>query len=66
MLGYGYGVSRYPQFYDKELNRYHVLPLPYRGFFEYFPGEKFVKEKLLLHLVDQAKCFVWESKKNNK
>ena len=28
MLGYGYGVSQYLQFYDKNLDMYQVLPRP--------------------------------------
>ena len=29
MLGYGCGVSVYPQFYDKKMNSFHMLPRPY-------------------------------------
>ena len=29
MLGYGCGVSTYPQFYDKDLKSFHMLPRPY-------------------------------------
>ena len=29
MLGYGCGVSVYPQFYDKEKKSFHMLPRPY-------------------------------------
>ena len=43
MLDYGCGVSQYTQFYDKYLDMYQVLPRPYRGSFEGFPGDKFVK-----------------------
>ena len=57
MLGYAYGVYQYPQFYDKELDKYQVLPRTYRGYFEGFPGDKFVKEIWLLHLADQAESF---------
>ena len=64
MLGYGCGVSQYPQFYDKELYRYQVLPRPYRGSFEGLPGYKFVKEKCLIDLADQVETFFWESIKN--
>ena len=60
MLGYGCGVSQYPQFYDQELDRYQVLPHSYRGSFEGFPGENFVKEKWVLYLSDQAGFLVWE------
>ena len=29
MLGYGCGVSVYPQFYDKKYISFHMLPRPY-------------------------------------
>ena len=29
MLGYGCVVSTYPQFYDKDLKSFHMLPRPY-------------------------------------
>ena len=34
MLGYGCGVSQYPQFFVKYLDMYHVLPRPYLGYFD--------------------------------
>ena len=40
MLGYGCGVSQYPQFYVKDLDIYQVLPYPYIGYFDGFPGDK--------------------------
>ena len=40
MLGYGYGVSQYPQFYYQELKKYQVLPHPYLVSFEGCTGEK--------------------------
>ena len=33
MLGYGCGVSVYPQFYDKEKKSFHMLPRPYIRYF---------------------------------
>ena len=59
MLGYGCGVSQYHQFYYKYLDRYQVLPFPYRVYFESFPGYKFVKEKWVLDLEYQTKTFAW-------
>ena len=53
MLGYGYGVSEYPKFYDQELDSYQVLPHPYKGYLECFHGNKPVKEKWVLDLADQ-------------
>ena len=40
MISYGYGVSQYPQFYYQYLDKYQVLPRPYWGCFEGYPGEK--------------------------
>ena len=34
MLGFGCGVSQYPQFYYQDLDKYQVLPLPYLGSLE--------------------------------
>ena len=34
MLGYGCGVSMYPQFYDKDLKSFHMLPRPYIRYFD--------------------------------
>ena len=39
IIGYGYGVSQYPQFYDRDSDKYQVLLHPYRGSFEGFNGE---------------------------
>ena len=44
MLGYGCGVSQYPQFYVKDLDMYQVLPRPFIGYFDGFPGEKSIKK----------------------
>ena len=45
MLGYLYGLSQYPQFYDKDLDMYQVLPRPYIGSFDSFTGDKIIKKK---------------------
>ena len=58
MFGYGCGVSQYPQFYDKQLDRYQILQHPYSGSFNCFPGNIFEKENGLLDLSDQTKYFV--------
>ena len=39
MLGCGCGVSQYPQFFDRELDKYQLLPRPYLVSFEGYPGE---------------------------
>ena len=53
MFGYGCGVSQYNKFYDRDLDMYQVLPRPYIGSFDGFPGDKFIK-KWVLDLADQA------------
>ena len=58
MLGYGCDVSQYPQFYDKYLDMNQVLPRPYMGSFEGFPGDKSIK-KWVLDLTD-PEYFFWE------
>ena len=40
MLGYGCGVSQYPQFFDKDLDMYQMLPCPYLRSFDGCPGDK--------------------------
>ena len=42
MLGYGYVVSQYPQFFVKDLDLYQVLPCPYLRSFDGFPGDKLI------------------------
>ena len=59
MLGYGYSVSQYPQFYYLSLDRYQVLPHPYLGSFEVYPGETIIKSKWVLDLAGQADTFFW-------
>ena len=60
MTGYGLGLYQYHQFYDKELDRYQMLPCLYMGYVRFFIGYKFVKEKWVLDSAYQAKMFVWE------
>ena len=43
MLGYGCGVSHYPQFYYKDLDMYQLLPRLYIGSSEDFPVDKLLK-----------------------
>ena len=40
MLGYGCGVSMYPQFFVEDLDIYQMLPRPYLRSFDGGPGEK--------------------------
>ena len=48
MLGYRCGVSQYHQFYDRELDKYQLLPGPHLGSFEGDNGEKSTQEKWVL------------------
>ena len=59
MLDYGCGLSRYPQFYYRYLDKYQVLPRPYLGCFEGYPRENTVEEKWVLDLTGQTEKFVW-------
>ena len=60
MLGYGCGVSQYPQFFVKDLDMYQVLPRPYLRSFDGLPGEKLILKKWLLDLVSRAETCVCE------
>ena len=59
MLGYGCGVSQYPQFYVKDLYMHKVLPRPYLWSFDGGTGEMLIK-KQVLDLASQAVTFFWE------
>ena len=59
MLGCVCGVSRYPQFYHQDEDKYQVFPHTYLGYFEGYPGETFMKEKCILDLAGQAEIFFW-------
>ena len=43
MLGYGCGVSMYPQFFVEDLNIYQMLPRPYLRYFDGGPGDQVLK-----------------------
>ena len=58
MLGYGCGVSQYPQFYVNDLYMYQVLPRPHIGSLYSFLGDEF--KKWVLDLASQSETFVWE------
>ena len=59
MLGYGCGVSQYPQLLVEDLDMYQVLLRPYLRSFDGFTGEKLIK-KWLLDLASRAETFVWD------
>ena len=42
MLGYGCGVSQYPQFFFEDLFMYQMLPRPYLRYFDGGLGEKLI------------------------
>ena len=50
MLGYGCGVSQYPQLFVDYLDMYQVLPRPYLRSFYGGPGEKLIIKKWVLDL----------------
>ena len=58
MLGYGCGVSRYYQFYDRALYKYQVLPRTHLESFEDDNVENLIKEKWVLNLESQVENFV--------
>ena len=48
MLGHGYGVSQYPQFYDRFKNIYQMLSRPYVGSYIVEKGQQFLKEPWII------------------
>ena len=61
MLGFGYGVSMYPQFYDKDLKSFHMLPRPYIRSFYGKCSDQILKNEWVLNLAKRAETFVLES-----
>ena len=59
MLGYGCGVSQYPQIYVKYLDMYQVLPRPYIGSFDGFPVDNLIK-KMGVRPGKSSRFFLWE------
>ena len=49
ILGHGFGVSKYLQFYDKIKNKYHMLPRPYGGSYLGEKGPKFFNKNVSFH-----------------
>ena len=58
MLGYGCGVSMYPQLFVEDLKTYQMLPRPYRRYFDGEPADQVLKQKCLLDLANRAEEFV--------
>ena len=44
MLGYGCGVSQYPQFFVEDSDIYRMLPHPYLRSFDGGPGDRLIKK----------------------
>ena len=53
MLGYGCGVSQYPQFYDRDLDMYQLLSCLYKGSFYGFTGD---------NIIFFNGCYTWQVK----
>ena len=60
MLGYGCGVSMYPQFFVEDLKIYQMLPCPYIRSFDGGPADQVLKQKWVLDLANRAETFVLE------
>ena len=60
MLGYGCGVSVYPQFYDKKKLSFHMLPRPYIRSFDGKCSDLILKKEWVLNLAKRAETFVLE------
>ena len=59
MLGFGYSVSQYPQFFVKDLDIYQMLPHPYLRSFDVCCGDK-LKNNWVINLENRAETFVWK------
>ena len=51
MIGYGCGVSQYPQLFVEDLDMYQMLPRTYLRSFDGGPGDKLIK---------QIGCYTWQ------
>ena len=60
MLGYGCGVSMYPQFFVEDLKIYQMLPCPYLRYFYGVPDDQVLKQKWVLDLANRSETFVLE------
>ena len=61
MLGYGCGVSMYPQCFDKDSKTFQMLPRPYIRSFDGKTSNQVLKQKLVLDLANRSETFVLES-----
>ena len=61
MLGYGCGVSMYPQFFYKDSKTFQMLPRPFIRYFDGQCYDQVLKQKWVLDLANRAETFVLES-----
>ena len=61
MLGYGFGVSMYPQFFDKDSKTFQMLPRPYIRSFDVQRSDQVLKQEWVLELANRAETFLLES-----
>ena len=59
MIGYGCGVSQYPEFYVIYLNMYQVLPCQYLLSFDDGHGDMLIK-RMDVRLGKSSRNIVWE------
>ena len=52
MLGYGFGVSMYHQFFVEDLDIYQMLPRPYLRSFDGGPRDNLLNQKWVLNLAN--------------
>ena len=61
VVGYGCGVSMYPQFFVEDLKTDQMLPRPYMRSFDGEPADQLLKQKWVLDLANRAEAFLLES-----
>ena len=54
MLGYGCGVSVYPQYYEKEKETFHMLPRPYIRSFDGNSSDLILKKRMGIELGEKS------------
>ena len=58
ILGHGYDVSQYPQFYDRIIYIYQMLPRPYVGIYVGEEGRQFLQEPWIIALAKSVEIFI--------
>ena len=61
MLVHGFGVSKYPQFYDTIKNIYQMLPRPYVGSYSGEKGNQLLHKPWILALAKSVETFIMVS-----